>query len=50
MIFFILPTIKLRQIYFTVTIHIHGAQLILELKPCWLCCANFQSKQNCGIL
>ena len=28
----------------------HSAQLVLELKLCWLCCANFQSKQNCGIL
>ena len=27
----------------------HSAQLVLELEAFWLCCANFQSKQNCGV-
>ena len=27
----------------------HCAQLVLELELGWLCCANFQSKQNCGV-
>ena len=27
----------------------HCAQLVLELELGRLCCANFQSKQNCGV-